>query len=52
MGGARLTVLPIFFEDVIILIEAENENLEIPEMIQALSQAAGNPEAHLEIMTG
>ena len=31
--------------------ESENCNQEIPEIMQALSQATGIPEAHLEIMT-
>ena len=36
----------------LILTEAENENWEFPEIMQALPQAAGNSEAHFTIMTG
>ena len=31
--------------------ESEKDNWEIPEIVQALSQAAGNPESHFAIMT-
>ena len=51
-GGARLAVLPILFKEVLLLTEAEKENWEIPEIMHGLLQAAGNPEAHFEIMTG
>ena len=36
----------------LLLTEVEKDNPQIPEIMQALSQAAGNPGAHFEIMKG
>ena len=36
----------------ILSTEAEKYSREIPEMMQAISQAAGNPSAHFAITTG
>ena len=51
-GGARLEALQIIFKDVILSTKSEKDNWEIPEIMQALSQAAGNPKAHFTMMTG
>ena len=48
----RLEVLPRPLKEVLLLTEAEKGNWEIPEIMQALSQTAGNPKAHFAIMTG
>ena len=51
-GGARLAVLPRSFKDMLLSTEAEKDNREVPEIMQAPSQAVGNPRAHFTIMTG
>ena len=49
---ARLAVLPRSFKDVLLLTEAEKDNQEILNIMQELSQAAGDPESHFAIMAG
>ena len=50
-GGAKLIGLLISFKDVLISSEDRNYNWKTPEMMQALSQSARNPESHFTIMT-
>ena len=51
-GRAILKFLPRLFNDVLLSTEAEKQNQDIPEIMQVLSQAAGNLKAHFTIMTG
>ena len=51
-GGARLAFLQRLFKVVLLSTEAEKENREIPEIMQALSKAARNTKEHFAIMTG
>ena len=46
-----MTFPKILFKDVLLSIETEKDNIEIPEIMQATSQATGNPEAHFTITT-